>query len=256
MNRLNIVLWLWKGWRAIYDRRDINAVVTMLREKGQLPDSTRILLLTDQPGDWAQVRTKALGVEEYKLWADPVPRIGAGRPNCFRRLRLFSGTDQRAMGIEPDDIVMSMDADSIVSGPIRPLLAPFAERTHNFAAMGGVASRIHGSLFAFRAFSHGHLWATFHPQLSPIQLSQPWKNGARPIGSDQAWLTRNVTGEHLWHRQHGCYSWNRHGALYSPRYTANAIYWSFAGHSKPSTEVVKQVRPDLYETWMDAYGRA
>jgi hypothetical protein len=255
LSRLHIFLWLWKGWRAVYDRRDINAVATMLREKGQLPDSTRIVLLTDQPTDWHSTRTKALDVEELPLWADPTPRVTPGRPNCFRRLKLFGITTQKSLGVELDDIVMSMDADSIVSGPIMPLLADFTARTHNFAAMGGVASRIHGSLFAFRAFSHSHLWANFHPQLTPILLTQPWGNKPRPIGSDQAWMTRNVTGERLWQREDGCYSWARHGALYSPRYTENACYWSFAGTTKPGSELVNQVRPDLYAAWQDAYHR-
>lgn len=256
MGRLHICLWLWRGWRAVYDRRDINAVVTMLRERGQLSDSARILLLTDQPGDWWAKRTAALGVEEFPLWPDPVPRMAPGRPNCFRRLRLFDATRQRAMGISPDDIVMSMDADSVVSGPIVPLLAPITSRLHNFAAMGGQAARIHGSLFAFRAFSHAHVWNTFHPTLSPIQLAQLKAAGKGGIGSDQAWLSHKVSGEFLWQREHGCYSFARHGLCLSPSYTKEAVYWSFAGTNKPGGEFVRQVRPDLYDLWQDAYGRA
>lgn len=255
MSRLHILLWLWKGWRPVYSRKDINAVATMLRERGELPAGTRILLLTDQETDWASVRTKALGVEEYKLWADPVPGMGAGRPNCFRRLRIFSPEAQRSLGIAVDDIVMSMDADSVVCGPVAPLLVPLHARSHNFAGMEGKASRIHGSLFAFRAYSHQHLWATFHPTLSPIQLLQRLPDGSRPIGSDQAWMTRHVAGEHLWRKEEGCYSFNRHGAALSPSYTRNAIYWSFAGSNKPSSEFVQQVRPDLYDIWQDAYTR-
>jgi hypothetical protein len=256
LSRFHIVLWLWKGWRAIYDRRDINAVATMLRERGNLPEGTRLHLLTDQQGDWYQTRTKLLGVEEHKLWGDVVPYVASGRPNCFRRLKLFDADVQRVLGIEVDDIVMSMDADSAVLGPIAPLLDKFHARSHNFAGMEGVASRIHGSLFAFRAYSHQHLWSTFHPILSPRVLQTPWKGGPRPIGSDQAWMTRNVTGEYLWRRvEDGCYSWNRHGAIYSPRYTSNAVYWSFAGNCKPGGELVRQIRPDLHEVWMDAYNR-
>lgn len=255
MSRLHVVMWLWKGWRAIYSRKDINAVVTMLRERGNLPDSARVLLLTDQPEDWASLRTRALGVEEYKLWPDPVPRLGPGRPNCFRRLRLFNPADQRALGIEADDIIMSMDADSVVCGDVTSLLAPIAARLCNFAGMGGQAARIHGSLFAFRAFSHADLWSRFHPQLSPIQLAQ-WKAaGTAGIGSDQAWMSRHVSGEFLWQREHGCYSFSRHGLCLSPSYTRDAVYWSFAGTNKPGSEFVKQVRPDLYDIWQDAYGR-
>jgi hypothetical protein len=253
--RLNIVFWLWKGWRPIYSRRDINAVATMLREHADLPEGTRLILLTDFPTDWDKHRTLELGVEEYPLWPDPVKASIPGRPNCYRRLKLFSESVQRMLGIELDDIVMSMDADSIVRAPIAPLLQPFHDRSHNFCAMEGVASRIHGSLFAFRAYSHQHLWANFHPTASPLINLQPWRGGSRPVGSDQAYMTRNVSGEYLWKREDGCYSWNRHGALLSPRYTENAIYWSFAGHSKPTTEIVRQIRPDLFDMWADAYNR-
>jgi hypothetical protein len=260
MSRLTIVLWLWKGWRPVYDRRDINAVSTMLRERGQLPDNARIILMTDQPTDWWSARTKALDVEEFKLWPDPVRGYMPGRPNCFRRLRLFNPMDQESLGIRADDIVMSMDADSIVCGSIPSLLPPLLERTHTFAGMAGQAARIHGSLFAFRAYTHAHLWSQFHPQLSPLQLRRPCRGRPHAHGSDQAWMTHNVTGEHLWHHYAGtatpgCYSWRLHGATYSPRYTENAVYWSFAGHNKPGSELVRQIRPDLHDIWMDAYLR-
>lgn len=256
MTRLVICLWLWKGWRAIYSRRDINAVVTMLRERAKLPDSTRILLLTNLESDWAKVRTLALGVEEFPLWPDPVKRMPAGHPNCFRRLKLFDPETQRALGIEPGNVVMSMDADSVVWGPVAPLVAGLVAGTHTFAAMAGKAARIHGSLFAFVAGTHAHLWRQFHPHLSPIHLRLPDSTGYRPIGSDQAWMTRHVSGEFLWTKEHGCYSWNQHGQILSPRYTENQVYWSFAGPNKPGSELVKQIRPDLYDVWMDAYGRA
>jgi hypothetical protein len=254
--RLHIVTWLWRGWRPVYDRRDINAVATMLREKGGLPFGTRILLLTDQPTDWYAKRTEALGVETYPLWPDPVPRMGANRPNCFRRLKLFSRKVQESLGIAEGDIVMSMDADSVIQGDVAHLVAPLVTNAAHFTAMEGVAARIHGSLFAFRAGEHENLWTTFHPIHSPIALlEQPRDGTCRPIGSDQAWLTRHVKGEFLWKREHGCYSWNRHGCLLSPRYTENAVYWSFAGHNKPSSELVRQVRPDLWAAWQAAYNR-
>lgn len=251
--RLNIVLWLWQGWRPIYSRTDINAVAQMLRDTAELPGSARILLLTDQPSDWASVRARALGVEEFPLWPDPVSRMTSGKPNCYRRLKIFDAAVQRDLGIAPGDIVMSMDADSIVSGPLVPLLSPLISKRHTLAAMGGVAARIHGSLFAFAAYSQQHLWDKFHPVLSPLENMKPWRNGPRPVGSDQAFMTRNVVGEYLWSVEDGCYSWNRHGCSLSPRYTENACYWSFAGHHKPSSELVRQVRPDLHAAYMRAY---
>jgi hypothetical protein len=254
----HVFLWLWKGWRPIYDRRDINAVVTMIRERGGLPDGSRIHLLTDQATDWYAKRTDALGVETHGLWADPVPRLGPNRPNCFRRLKLFSMKALARLGVAPGDIVMSMDADSIVAGQLPGLLLPMLTPGSlvNFMAMGGLASPIHGSLFAFRAGTMDYLWDTFHPIHGPLRLLQAMPDGTpRPHGSDQAWMSRNIVRPHLWHKEQGCYAWSRHGCILSPRYSENAVYWSFAGHSKPGSELVRQVRPDLAEIWADAYGR-
>lgn len=188
-----------------------------------------------------------------------------GRPNCFLRLKIFDTKTQQSLGIQPGDIVMSVDMDGIVDGPLAPLLRVLVpdcdddgqslQAGPSFAAMAGMASRIHGALFAFRAGTHAELWTKFHPQLSPIECATPMRNGqARPVGSDQAWLSRKVTGEHLWQPEDGVYSWNRHGLSTTPRLTAGAAYWSFAGPNKPWSDLVRETRPDLYETYMAAYG--
>jgi hypothetical protein len=156
---------------------------------------------------------------------------------------------------------MSMDLDSIVCRPIMPLLEPLlatedgVRPAYTFAAMGGLASRIHGSLFAFHSHTHSEVWRSFDPKRSPLSLTYPDAAGRRPVGSDQAWMSRNISGEFLWERGHGCYSWNRHGMCFSPRYTENQVYWSFAGQHKPDADLVRQVRPDLHSIYLEAIRR-
>lgn len=255
---VHVVLWFWKGWRPIYTWRHVNAMVRMLRP--ELPAHARILCLSDQ----AQSAWMPAECEVAKLWTNPVKTF-ANRPNCFLRLKLLNASTQKALGIEPGDIVMWMDLDSVVLPGWPSLLnalepsadadGPDVSDWYHFAAMGGLAARIHGSLVAFRAGTHADIWDKFHPVAGPLECMQPMADGTeRPVGSDQAWLSRKITGEYLWQAADGCYSWNRH-ALCMPRArTANAVYWSFAGEHKPWSPLVKQCRPDLHEAYMAAYG--
>lgn len=264
---LHFVLWLWKGWRPIYTWRHVNAMVRMLRPN--LPAGTRILCISDQVvSAWLPAEC-----EVFPLWANPVPHVPGRQdrsPNCYTRLKLFGPAAQDMLGIAPGDLVMWGDLDSVVCGPLGPLLDVLAyERCAglsdcgaacrppaDFAAMGGLASRIHGSLLAFRAGTHQEVWTEFDPVATPVAMQQPMPDGNKPIGSDQAWMTRVITGEHLWQEADGCYSWNRHGLAYSPGRTKDARYWSFAGTHKPWTSsLIQQVRPDLHRLYMDAYGR-
>lgn len=254
---LHVVLWLWKGWRPIYTWRHVNAMVRMLRPN--LPAGTRILCISDQVvSAWLPVEC-----EVFPLWANPVPHVHGRHdksPNCYTRLKLFGPAAQDMLGIAPGDIVMSGDLDSVVCGPLTPMLKPLAytcdgDSRYTFAAMGGLAARIHGSLFAFRAGTHQDVWTGFDPEHTPLAMRKPMPDGNVPVGSDQAWMTRVITGEHLWQESDGCYSWNRHGMIYSPGRTQNGRYWSFAGGHKPwNSSLVQQVRPDLHRIYMDAYG--
>jgi hypothetical protein len=252
--KVHAILWYWNGWRPVYDWQRVNAMVRMLRPN--LPESARIICLSDQ----VQTVWHPPECEVFPLWPSPkVQLLRRDMPNCFRRLGIFSPKHQRALGIEPGDIILSVDLDSVVCGPLLPLLAPMTYwgmdgPVCDFAAFGGLAARIHGSLFAFRAGTHTEVWDKFHPQLSPIEMRTPMPDGwPIPIGSDQAWLSRKVKGEHLWRESDGVYSWNRHGLIHGPGHTANQVYWSFAGPNKPWSPLVKQVRPDLHCMYMDAY---
>lgn len=253
---VHVVLWLWKGWRPVYTWRHVNAMVRMVRY--HLPGA-RILCLSDQP----QTVWHPAECEVFPLWSSNVKLEAHDLPNCYRRLKIFDRGTQGMLGIRPGDIVWSKDLDSLVAGPLAPLLDPMTAGghdpgglfSHDFAAMGGLAARIHGSSFAFRAGTHEYLWREFDPVSGPREVRLPMLDGtARPIGSDQAWMSRKVSGEHLWQMSDGVYSWNRHGIIMSPARSANAVYWSFAGPNKPWGSYVRQTRPDLHQAYMAAYG--
>lgn len=243
---LHIIMWLWKGWRPVYDRRDVAYLARQLVTHGDLPKRTRLVCLTDRPREWAAVECERLGVLELPLWPElpgldlrPAPQYPwlpafKGAPNCYRRLRIFDPAVQGELGIHPGDIVMSMDLDSVLMGSIQTLLAPMYNQVRgvDFMGMEGRVARIHGSLFAFRAGTHAGVWHGFCPMKSPALLRNPPMGTPRYIGSDQAWLSTVLPANvPLWGEKDGVYAWSRHFARLRP--SDPVTYMSFAGSAKP-----------------------
>lgn len=256
---LHVVLWLWRGWRPVYDRRDVAYIARQLQAYGDLPAKARIVCLTDFPTDWQKAKCDALGVVEIPLWPElegldirPIPQYPwlpafKHAPNCYKRLRIFDPETQGHLGIHPGDIVLSMDLDSVVMGSIQKLLAPMYNHVGgvDFMAMEGKAARLHGSLFAFRAGTNAHVWRTFDPATSPWKLRHPPHGAARYIGSDQAWLSTVLPMETpVWGAKDGVYAWSRHFAHLRPR--DPVTYMSFAGSTKPRGESCKLHLPWVY----------
>lgn len=256
---LHIVLWLWKGWRPVYDRRDVAYVMRQLRAHGDLPAATRVVCLTDRPTDWQKATNDAMGVLELPLWpeleglsmgvAPSYPWLPAfrGVPNCYRRLRIFDPEVQAELGIKPGDIIMSMDLDSVVMGSIQKLIQSFyAIPGVDFMAMEGRVSKIHGALFAFRAGTHQHVWKDFDPARSPGRLRNPGAKRPHYVGSDQAWMSTVIPEPRLWGIPEGCWSWPRHHTTITPRH--EVTYMSFAGNAKPRGSLCA-----LHTPWIHAH---
>jgi hypothetical protein len=254
------LMWLWDGWRPVYDRRDAIALARQLIRFGDLPTHSRICLLTDTAKDWHAQALGKLGVEELPLWPEiaglkmgPVypaypTHSQRGVPNCFRRLKILDRNTQAGLGIEPGDHVYSLDLDSIVRGSLRHLTR-LAGST--FAAMNGKGSRIHGSCWGFKAGEHCDVWDTFDPARSPAE-ARKIHNGTRHVGSDQAWLSIKLPTAPLWTEADGLYSWPRtYPQLAGPR--ADLAFCSFAGPHKPRSETVKHITPWLWDHAVAAY---
>jgi hypothetical protein len=259
-------MWLWRGWRPVYDRRDVACLARQLIAHGDLPRDTRLLCLTDRPTDWEKRKVESLGVLELPLWpeleglnmgqAPCYPWLPAfrGTPNCYRRLKLLDPATQAALGIKDGDLVLSMDLDGLVGGSIRALMTWMAcaavSRDHTkgptFMAMDGRVSRLHGSLWGFVAGTNAHVWSTFDPKTSPTRLRNPPRGRPHYVGSDQAWLSTVLpettptwgTMDHVW-------SWPRHHTTVTP--ATPVTYMSFAGSTKPRSPACRIATPWLYE---------
>jgi hypothetical protein len=250
LTRVHIVLCLWKGWRPVYDWRDVRTTVRLLRAAGFNTPADRIICASNEPQTvWVDPECAVV-----PLWPEPTGEETTGRPTCFRRLRLFDPVLQSQLDIEPGDIVMSVDLDTLPLPGMRRLVRQL--EVSDFCAMAGLAARLHGALWGFRAGSHTGLWTQFDPRRSPLTMHlEGYQRGLRrQVGSDQAWLSYKLPLDvPRWTQEHGAYSWNLHHGL-SPGWTVNACFWSFAGHIKPRAELVQQVRPDLHSAYMAAYG--
>ena len=252
MTRVHVVLMLWKGWRPIYDWRDVNATVRLLRAAGFDTPADRIICATNEVASvWLPPEC-----EVFPLWPEPTGAEKHHKPTCFRRLRLVDPVLQQQLGIALGDIVLSVDLDTLplAGTDMRGRLLPKLQGS-GFCAMAGVASRLHGSLWGFRAGSHTDLWSKFDPVRSPQDMhAMGYHKGLRrQVGSDQAWMSYFLPASvPVWTPEDGVYSWPRHYPQ-TPSWTANACFWSFAGHTKPRAELVQQVRPDLYSAYMAAY---
>lgn len=181
---IQVVLWKWKqpNFRHAYTSEHANVVHDMVRRNAGGLD-VRIICVTDDP----------VGLDprivQYPLWNDfhDLPnRSGAQLPSCYRRLKLFDCETQEDMGIGENDRIVSLDLDTVVSGPLLPL---WTKHQHfiGWAVRGNHHLRVfNGSMWMFSARTHQHMWSNFDPRRTPDRVHK-----AGYLGSDQSWLSYN-----------------------------------------------------------------
>lgn len=226
----HVILWLWDGWRPVYGREHVAAMVKMLRD--HLPETVRILCITDMP-------SMHVGCEVYPLWREPT-YTPHSKPNCFRRLRLFDPGMQNMLSISPGDHVVSIDLDTVITGDLWQLLSKQPEA--DFIATAGMHSKYNGALWRFTAGTHTNVWADFDYQKSPLFLRELRLKGGATVGSDQAWLSHKIKAAPTWSSADGLFFYARH----FKHVTGPAVLWNFAGGIKPWHPSVKVNAPAVY----------
>src|SRR5262245_29898947 len=100
---LTVFLWLWRGWRPVYDYRNVNAMVRMLEARLLMPH--RVVCVTDMP--------HGIDCETVPLWEDKcrVDGLKPKMPNSYRRLRLFSAE----MAEQFPGWALSLDLDAVLA---------------------------------------------------------------------------------------------------------------------------------------------
>jgi hypothetical protein len=163
----------------------VNMMAVMLkRHMNGMP--YRVVCITDNPRGIDPM------VETHPLWNDCdylVNASGSTFPSCYRRLRIFDKKAQDELGIPPGDRIVSIDLDTVIAGPLEPVL------TRKEVFVGWAVKGTHhitvfnGSQFMFTAGELSHIWNDFNPMTSPVEALN---HGF--LGSDQAWLSYKLIG--------------------------------------------------------------
>lgn len=235
------ILWKWVGWRGeIYTANTINTFCKMLRANlKDLPHN--IICITDDP-------TGITECETYPLWAEWPNLMSVGKPNCFRRLRLFHSEFSKTLGSR----LVSIDVDCVIRGDISHLFYDDVP----FKILQGKHSRYTGSLWMLRPGVHEHVWTDFHPVKAPQEIIEARKQTKyaklKLVGSDQAWMSLKIDNAAIWPIGSNQEIISYRLDLLQPenRVPPQSKIVVFAGGVKPWDTQCRDRTPSLYATWM------
>jgi hypothetical protein len=226
VSELTVVCWKWKGWRNVYKAEHVNLLEHMLAKHLHIPH--RLVCVTDDPA--------GVNCETMPIWDYPQVEVMKGRPNCFRRLRVFAPEAKEMFG----ERLLSIDLDCMIFDDITPLITQ-----DDFKITAGTAAvaPYNGSMFLHKTGTRPELWddfdpATFHETIKTTRLP-----GARPFyGSDQAWMSYRAPGEATWGPDDGVYFF-RHLEAATPNMPRGARIVFFPGSAKPWDHAMKRRAP-------------
>jgi hypothetical protein len=219
---ITVLLWKWKqkNYRSKFTAENVNIMTRMIGRNLDLPH--RFLCITDDP--------EGIECETHPLWDEPNIPLREGRPNCYRRLKVFG-----EFGKELGDRLLSIDLDTVITGNITPLI----DRPEDFVIWGDTAKNTlyNGGFWLMKPGTRTQVWDTFTPMAPRITQ----KLGI--VGSDQAWISHVLgPGEAMWGTKDGVYSYRnhlKHGLLPKP---ADARIVFFHGAFDPDGDHAQQHR--------------
>lgn len=229
---LTVVVWKWIGWRGnMYTHDHVHAMQAMLKKHLTIPH--RFVCVTDD--------TKGLRCETMPLWDYPNINTGTGRPNSYRRLRLFAPEARYMFG----ERVLSIDLDSVVLGNIDSLITE-----DNFKIMSGKAAPYNGSMFLHKTGTKLHLWETFNRHSPDVVRRHERITQVRHYGSDQAWMSYAEPGAPTWGEADGVYHFTLLMAGKDVPTDCRLLF--FAGSNKPWSERARQLAPTAHAAYAQA----
>lgn len=241
MNPDLFIIWKWKGWRGdAYSSENVNAFCRMLRANlGYRPN---ILCITDEPKGITECNV-------YPIWPQWSNLGSVGKPNCFRRLRLFDPAFCAELGLSLGQWYVSMDIDCVIRRPIDHLFK--VEDDSKLRITEGLYAPYNGSMWMNRVGDNQHVWLDFHPVDSPAAIKAA-KRKRRFVGSDQAWLSLQLPPEDvdLWKvgTRHDIMQYHTH--VQDPDLPDSARLIFFAGGINPWNHGCMTKCPQLYSTYM------
>jgi hypothetical protein len=159
-------------YRTAYSAEHVNTLRRMVARCYNHPH--RFFCVTDDPTGLDPA------IEYVPLWPDHFdlvnPSHPTSRPNCYPRLKLFSGEMEKVFGRR----FVSLDLDMVLVDDVAPLW----RRPDDFIIYDARGDdHYNGSMFLQTAGSREKVWSEFDPVRSPELTTRA---GMR--GSDQAWI--------------------------------------------------------------------
>lgn len=224
MSELTVVCWKWNGWRKnMYDASHVNTLHRMVSENLHIPH--RFVCVTDDP--------EGVRCETIPLWEQPHNiQTGVDRPNCWRRLKIFSPEAKEIFG----ERVLSIDLDVVVLGDLTPLITD-----DDFKAMKGKASPLNGSMFLHKTGTRTKVWEGLSRHAPDLISMHERKTDVRHYGSDQAWMSFKMPDAPVWTPEDGAY----HFTLVGNELPENCRIMFFAGSNKPWSGRCKERLPEV-----------
>lgn len=213
---ITVVTWLWmddKTYQKKYAERHVNTLFRMIKRHYRQP--FRFICIADPYGLEPEVFDNGV---ELLIRPNPVPQLknpyGEGTPTCYRRLELF-GQDLTDLlttrwkayrAFEPDERIISMDLDVVVTGDLTPIF----ERPEDFTIWRSFArqTQYNGSLWSMKPHARPKVWTEF---IKDPERARERARGAGYYGSDQAWMNYILGPKERCYGEHdGIYSFRRH----------------------------------------------
>lgn len=228
---LTVVVWKWRGWRGdVYKAEHVLAMAHMVKQNLHMPH--RFVCVTDDP-------TGLESIETMPIWNYPDINTGTGRPNCYRRLRLFAPEAASMFG----ERVLSLDLDAVILGDITHLITD-----DDFKIVKGKAAPYNGSMFLHKTGTRPHVWEKLNRHAPDVIARHERISGVRHYGSDQAWMSYQLPCAPVWTEAEGVY----HFTLLNEGVPPNARLLFFAGGNKPWSERARQNAPEAFAAYRAA----
>jgi hypothetical protein len=213
----------------MYKAHHVNVLQEMVAQNLQIPH--RFVCVTDDP-----VGVKC---ETIKIWNDPEVQVQGKRPNCYRRLKVFS---RDAKDIFKADRLLSIDLDCVIFKDITPLVTG-----DDFKIMMGKASPLNGSMFLHTLGTKVSIWNTFGCNAQDLVLRRERATKVRHFGSDQAWMSYCEPKAPVWTPADGAY----HYTLLKGDVPDDARICFFAGSHKPWNPHIAEKAPRAYDIYAE-----
>ena len=188
MSSLTVCCWKWVGWRGeMYKAHHVNVLEHMVKKHLHIPH--RFVCVTDD--------AHGVKCETIPIWNDPEVMVQGKRPNCYRRLKVFS---REAFKIFNSDRILSIDLDCVIFDDITSFVT-----NDDFKAMQGKASPLNGSMFLHTLGTRVNVWNSFGCNAQDLVRKRERDTKVRLYGSDQAWMSYSMPDAPYWGAADGAF---------------------------------------------------